>query len=405
MQSEEDVRAYTQQHIWQPLEQCPTPLPFDTHVIRQPTFVGGLKGVPDWVALGYAADSGPQLLLAIEAKTHYSMPVPDGTSVASLYADNLTRPLVQDAVHQLFGYLHANGLRYGVLLTGEVYAFVERQGSAVRIADIRGEQSPADSVTPQMGVYYLLHRAAADPGEQVISRSLAKPRVIRAITSSLGAAVGMLLRPLTALPAAFSKVAGQLTPNITSKDVYTWDELNLTGWIGQGRTGSVFEGCIGGSPVAVKVCDYGHRSSVLEEVQRECQMLDHLRDEQGQAVPRKVTQGFIAGSTCYFVATELLGESLQEAPSSEHAALEQAALAALDKVHARGVLHRDVRPQNFLRAAHGRVVLTDFGFSELSDSDSARQQERAAVHGLWRRAPFRHHKPALPAPLSKLVHF
>lgn len=54
-------------------------------------------------------------------------------------------------------------------------------------------------------------------------------------------------------------------------------------------------------------------------------------EEQGRAVPRKVTQGFIAGSTCYFVAMELLGESLEEAPAAEHAALGEAALAALDR--------------------------------------------------------------------------
>ena len=322
------------------------------------------------------------------------MPVPHGTSIASLYADKLTRPVIEDAIHQLFGYLHANGLRYGVLVTGEVYAFLERQGSAVRIADVRGERSPADSVTPQMGFYFMLHKAAQDPGELVIPTS-PKPE---------GQQV--------------SKVAGQqgrsqLAPEHMSKDVWTWDELNISGWIAQGRTGSVFEGCIGGSPVAVKVCDYGHRSAALKEVQRECNMLDHLRDEQGQAVPRKITQGYIAGSTCYFVAMELLGESLEEAPSSEHAALEQAALAALEKVHARGVLHMDVRPQNFLRAAQGRVVLTDFAFFKLSDSEDARQRERAAVHGLWsmRRAPVRNNnlwrtglKQVKPAPMSILSH-
>ena len=134
--------------------------------------------------------------------------------------------------------------------------------------------------------------------------------------------------------------------------------------------------------MAVKVCDYGHRSAALKEVQRECQMLDHLRDEQGQAVPRKVTQGYIAGSTCYFVAMEMLGKSLEEVPSSELAALAQEALAGLEKVHAQCVLHMDVRAQNFLRAAQGRIVLTDFAFSKLSDSENARHQECAAVRGL-----------------------
>ena len=59
MQSEEDVRAYMQQHIWQSLEQCPTPLPFSEHKFWQPTTVGGLKGAPDWVALAYELGVNP----------------------------------------------------------------------------------------------------------------------------------------------------------------------------------------------------------------------------------------------------------------------------------------------------------------------------------------------------------
>ena len=215
MQSEEDVRAYVQQHIWQPLEQCPTPEPFSEHKFWQPTTVGGLKGAPDWTALGYGAGSEPGLLLAIESKTRYSMPVPERTSLAGMYADKLTGPLIEDALHQLFSYMHANSLPYGVLVTGEVYAFLERQGSALRIADIHGEQSPADSVTLQMGIYFMLHKAAQLPGELVIPMSAPKPEEQQV-----------------------SKVAGQqgrsqLAPDNMSKDVWTWDELNLTGWIAQ----------------------------------------------------------------------------------------------------------------------------------------------------------------------------
>ncbi|BDA40883.1 probable rasGEF domain-containing serine/threonine-protein kinase X at C-terminar half [Coccomyxa sp. Obi] len=423
IKSEERVRFYMEEHIWEPLELCPTPSPYLQHEFAPPTCVSGLWGFPDWVVLGYGAESDPQVLMAIEAKTSFSMPVPEGTSIATLYADNQTRPSIEASVHQLKGYMEAHGLRYGMLVTGQVYSFFERDGTAVRVADIRGEHVPAGSVTPQMATYYLLHKAAQYPGQRVRVRSAPKPRVQRGVPSliarGLGAAASRLLQPLKGvlgdfgLPGIFSEAAWQPSrqqqgPEYINKDIWTREELNISAWIAQGRTGSVFEGCIGGRPVAIKVCDYGHRSAALKEVQREVEILDHLREEQGRAVPRKVTQGYIAGSTCYFVALELLGESLEEAPPAEHAALEQAALAALESVHARGVLHKDVRPQNFLRAAHGRVVLTDFAFSELSDNDSARQRERAAVHGLWsfpRRAPVRHTKAVMPTSMSKLLQF
>ncbi|TVZ05487.1 serine/threonine protein kinase [Trebonia kvetii] len=43
-------------------------------------------------------------------------------------------------------------------------------------------------------------------------------------------------------------------------------------------------------------------------------------------------------------------------------------LAALGAAHARGVLHRDVKPANILVAPDGRVVLTDFGIARAVDS-------------------------------------
>lgn len=192
--------------------------------------MGGLKGAPDWAALGYGAGSHPQLLLAIEAKTAYSMPVPERMSTAGMYADERMRPFIKDAVHQMFGYMHANSLRYGVLVTGEVYAFLERQGSAVRIADVRSEHSPADTVTPHMAFYYVLHKAAQDPGRLVMPRSGPEPQEPRTnssiVTSGLGAAVSKLLQPLRVLPAIFSKAAGQqgrqqVAPDSMSKDVWT----------------------------------------------------------------------------------------------------------------------------------------------------------------------------------------
>jgi AraC family transcriptional regulator, regulatory protein of adaptative response / methylated-DNA-[protein]-cysteine methyltransferase len=44
---------------------------------------------------------------------------------------------------------------------------------------------------------------------------------------------------------------------------------------------------------------------------------------------------------------------------------------ALDVVHARGVLHRDVKPQNILLTADGQVKLTDFGVAALRDAAGA----------------------------------
>lgn len=82
--------------------------------------------------------------------------------------------------------------------------------------------------------------------------------------------------------------------------------------------------------------DYAASKRSLKELQHEAAVYEHLRGEQGVSVPRFVACGYIVDSTLYFLATELLGPSLESAGDD----LEPAALHALQRVHACGVLHR-----------------------------------------------------------------
>lgn len=59
-----------------------------------------------------------------------------------------------------------------------------------------------------------------------------------------------------------------------------------------------------------------------------------------------------------------------------------AVLEALRAAHAAGVVHRDVKPQNVLIAADGRVVLTDFGLATVTtDPDQPGDETSAVVVG------------------------
>ncbi|WP_157872275.1 serine/threonine-protein kinase, partial [Streptomyces silaceus] len=78
-----------------------------------------------------------------------------------------------------------------------------------------------------------------------------------------------------------------------------------------------------------------------------------------------------------WIVMELIrGESLHELlqrgalPPEETARIGLAVVGALTAAHARGIVHRDVKPANVLIGSHGRVVLTDFGIAHIRGEES-----------------------------------
>ncbi|WP_078656050.1 serine/threonine-protein kinase [Streptomyces fulvoviolaceus] len=79
----------------------------------------------------------------------------------------------------------------------------------------------------------------------------------------------------------------------------------------------------------------------------------------------------------WIVMERVHGESLADLldregtlPEREAASIALPVLEALAAAHARGVLHRDVKPGNVLLGSDGRVVLTDFGIAYIAGEES-----------------------------------
>jgi serine/threonine protein kinase len=107
--------------------------------------------------------------------------------------------------------------------------------------------------------------------------------------------------------------------------------------------------------------------SFEEFVQRFVQEARQLARFQHPNIVR-VSDIFQENSTGYMVMEYVKGETLKSKISSEGALGEKEAMSlisqlldAVEEVHLKGMLHRDIKPDNILITSEGRVVLIDFG--------------------------------------------
>jgi hypothetical protein len=146
--------------------------------------------------------------------------------------------------------------------------------------------------------------------------------------------------------------------------------------IGQGAWGRVWHGRrrIDGAPVAIKIlrAEYATDPEVVSRLLRERTLLQALRHPHLVEVQDLVVEG-----DTFAVVMELVdGVDLRQVAQRGELGLEEAltllaqVAQALEHIHAEGVLHRDVKPENILVSRHdGRVWarLTDFGLAWLAD--------------------------------------
>lgn len=125
--------------------------------------------------------------------------------------------------------------------------------------------------------------------------------------------------------------------------------------------------------VAIKVLHHQHSEdrSRLERFFRGARLMSELRHPAVVRVfdPRCEHEGYH-----YFVMERLLGGDLHDAVRGRRLGAEPALAAVLEVgaalayAHGRGVVHRDVKPQNILLDAAGRACLTDFDLVKAADT-------------------------------------
>ena len=91
----------------------------------------------------------------------------------------------------------------------------------------------------------------------------------------------------------------------------------------------------------------------------------------------KVYDVVVASDTKYLVMEYIEGESLRDymdrngaIPFDKTVSILSQILDALEHAHEKGVIHRDIKPQNIIMMKNGKVVVTDFGIAKMADSEA-----------------------------------
>ncbi len=177
------------------------------------------------------------------------------------------------------------------------------------------------------------------------------------------------------------------------------NRYQIIGLLGQGGMGSVYRAVDNAirSTVAIKEQrpDPNATPAALAharmQFQREAQVVANLNHPN---LPR-VTDYFSFGGNEYLVMDFVEGQDL-EAIGRQHGALPEATvlgwayqlLDALIYVHARNVIHRDIKPHNVIVKPDGRVMLVDFGLVKLLDPNNPNTATAMRGMGTAEYAPF-----------------
>ena len=120
-----------------------------------------------------------------------------------------------------------------------------------------------------------------------------------------------------------------------------------------------------------------------QQFQQEAQILARLKHPHLV----RVSDYFIEQGIAYLVMDFIQGHSLAEhirhtgpLPEEQVVTWGGQLLDALAYCHAKGIIHRDVKPQNVIIQSNGEAMLVDFGLVKLWDPDDPRT--KTAMHGM-----------------------
>lgn len=176
--------------------------------------------------------------------------------------------------------------------------------------------------------------------------------------------------------------------------------------LGTGTYGRVYKGTCKktGRPVAIKALS--RRKDTEEVVRAEVEALRRV------SLHRSICEiiDFYEAPTCFYIVMEfvdggeLLDHIIDVGTYSEHkaAAMFKEVGSALALLHAQGMCHSDIKPENLLLTKDGEVRLVDFGLACDANRDDDVSKNRRGTWPYWAPETIEHGKMGLPADMWAL---
>lgn len=169
-------------------------------------------------------------------------------------------------------------------------------------------------------------------------------------------------------------------------EVYIQNKYEIQQCIGKGKFGKVFLGknIHTGTPVAIKI-----ENKAVSLLKREATILRYLQDNGvkhsvpallwfgmlNEEAPKEehkpcLVMSYCSGGALTSMSNKIMGQCIY----------------VLETIHARSVIHRDIKPQNFMFDPQGNIRLIDFGLAAFVDADADVKVVRDTLFGTPRYA-------------------